>query len=34
MKTKEQNILYMPSFVFSFGVIQLEKQIKNQTIIC
>ena len=24
----------MPSFAFPFGVIQLEKQIKNQTILC
>ena len=29
MKTKKQNLLYMPSFVFSFDVIQLEKTNKE-----
>ena len=33
-KQKKQPLLYMPSFAFPFGVIQLGKQIKNQTILC
>ena len=33
-KTEKQPLLYMPSFAFPFGVIQLGKQIRNQTILC
>ena len=32
-KTEKQPLLYMPSFAFPFGVIQLGKQIRNQTIL-
>ena len=30
----KQPLLYMPSFVFPFGVIQLGKQIRNQASLC
>ena len=33
-KKEKQPLLYMPSFAFPLGVIQLGKQIRNQTILC